>query len=359
MLLFGCLSVRVPPSLSRREAMSSPLAAAAAASLAAAGSPWPAAAAVADGVTYDDLPPKAQQAYQQYWPALQLAADSYVFELYDLLPEPGRWDSIGAITESTDIGSAASVSKLEREYLTPMRILALAFPPDAGGEEMQAALNKFQGSMFQLSRLARAGQSLSPLARAPGLPPRRTRAVRVGRRRGTSPRRAPRRLRRSRRRGTTGGPPSTPFLRRMPAPACQLPAARRPSLPPPLPPLPAAAVAFRAPPRRSPRPRRPPPHHSAPLPLCGTPAAQALNSGTAGAASASGKVAPRLVGIPPKGAGYPRSKKLYTQLRKDAALCRNRGGEALAGLWGNLMVYGTVPGVNPCGSVNMANYFAQ
>ena len=53
MLLFGCLSVRVPPSLSRREAMSSPLAAAAAASLAAAGSPWPAAAAVADGVTYD------------------------------------------------------------------------------------------------------------------------------------------------------------------------------------------------------------------------------------------------------------------------------------------------------------------
>ena len=275
MLLFGCLSVRVPPSLSRREAMSSPLAAAAAASLAAAGSPWPAAAVVADGVTYDDLPPKAQQAYQQYWPALQLAADSYVFELYDLLPEPGRWDSIGAITESTDIGSAASVSKLEREYLTPMRILALAFPPDAGGEEMQAALNKFQGSMFQLSRLARAGQSLSPLACAPGLRPRRTRAVRVGRRRGTSPRRAPRRLRRSRRRGTTGVPPSTPFLRRMPAPACQLSAARRPSLPPPLPPIPAAAVAFRARPRRSPRPRRPPPHHSAPLPAslrhaCGT-----------------------------------------------------------------------------------------
>lgn len=241
MLLFGCLSVRVPPSLSRREAMSSPLAAAAAASLAAAGSPWPAAAVVADGVTYDDLPPKAQQAYQQYWPALQLAADSYVFELYDLLPEPGRWDSIGAITESTDIGSAASVSKLEREYLTPMRILALAFPPDAGGEEMQAALNKFQGSMFQLSRLARAGQSLSPLARAPGLPPRRTRAVRVGRRRGTSPRRAPRRLRRSRRRGTTGGPPSTLFLRRMPAPHANSPPpaarpCRRPcprSLPPP------------------------------------------------------------------------------------------------------------------------------
>mmetsp|Transcript_14119 Transcript_14119/g.42301 ORF Transcript_14119/g.42301 Transcript_14119/m.42301 type:complete len:298 (+) Transcript_14119:289-1182(+) len=247
----------------------------AAASLAAAGSPWPAAAAVADGVTYDDLPPKAQQAYQQYWPALQLAADSYVFELYDLLPEPGRWDSIGAITESTDIGSAASVSKLEREYLTPMRILALAFPPDAGGEEMQAALNKFQGSMFQLSRLARAGQ--------------------------------------------TTGNVAAPSAKEVAAVEKTWDDGRT------------AINSF----------------------------FEALNSGTAGAASASGKVAPRLVGIPPKGAGYPRSKKLYTQLRKDAALCRNRGGEALAGLWGNLMVYGTVPGVNPCGSVNMANYFAQ
>ena len=35
------------------------------------------------------------------------------------------------------------------------------------------------------------------------------------------------------------------------------------------------------------------------------------------------------------GIGYPRSKGLYTQLKKDAALCRNRGGEALAGSWGN------------------------
>ena len=54
---------------------------------------------------------------------------------------------------------------------------------------------------------------------------------------------------------------------------------------------------------------------------------------------------------------YARSKERYTQLLKDTALCRNRGGEQLAGLWGNLMVYGTVPGVNPCGDINLANYF--
>ena len=37
---------------------------------------------------------------------------------------------------------------------------------------------------------------------------------------------------------------------------------------------------------------------------------------------------------------------------------RNRGGEQLAGLWGNLMVYGTVPGVNPCGNA-AEKYYAQ
>ena len=66
----------------------------------------------------------------------------------------------------------------------------------------------------------------------------------------------------------------------------------------------------------------------------------------------------RLVDIPKLGGPYPRSEKLYTQLLKDAALCRNRGGEALAGIWGNLMVYGTVPGVNPCGNA-AEMYFSQ
>ena len=65
----------------------------------------------------------------------------------------------------------------------------------------------------------------------------------------------------------------------------------------------------------------------------------------------------RMQTIPADYLSYARSKERYTQLVKDTALCRNRGGEQLAGLWGNLMVYGTVPGVNPCGDINLANYF--
>ena len=224
------------------------------------------AQAIEEGLTLEDLPRKTQEAYNQYWPAMQLAGDFYVFELRELVGYPGRWDQIGALTESTNIGSAASVSRLDREFLTPMRILSLAFPPDAGGEEMQDALNLFQTAMFKMSRQARIGQTTGNLA-----------------------------------------DPDKKDIKAM-------------------------EDTWNA-------------------------GASALNKFYIAMNTATSTN--RLVTIPVNGVNYPRSKKLYTQLQKDSALCRNRGGEALAGIWGNLMVYGTVPGVNPCGNVNLQTYFMQ
>ena len=218
----------------------------------------------------DELPPKAKQAYLQYLPQLQLDGDYFAFELTPLLSQPGRWDKIFALTESTNIGSAQSVSRLDREFITPMRILALAFPPDLGGEEMQGAIDNFQKSMFRLSSLARKNAMTGNVAA-----------------------------------------PNAAEIKEV-------------------------ETAFDG-------------------------GRKALN--TFFEAVNMGAGATRLTPIPPipqmiKGEGYPRSKTLYTQLLKDAALCRNRGGEQLAGLWGNLMVYGTIPGVNPCGDA-AAKYYMQ
>lgn len=47
--------------------------------------------------------------------------------------------------------------------------------------------------------------------------------------------------------------------------------------------------------------------------------------------------------------GYVRSRARYTQFKKGLAICQNRGGTALAGVWGQLMVYGTA--VDPCGDM--------
>ena len=198
---------------------------------------------------------------------VQLDGDFYTFELGQWINEPGRWDRIFELTSSTDIGSAASVSRLDREFVTPMKILSLAFPPDLGGEEMQDALNKFQQSTFQLSRLARRGAAT----------------------------------------GNTAGP-SKAEIKEVEA---QWDKGR------------VALNSF----------------------------FDAINVATD---------SKRLPPVPPIGQldKYPRSKTLYTQLLKDAALCRNRGGEALAGIWGQLMVYGTVPGVNPCGNA-AEKYYSQ
>jgi len=213
----------------------------------------------------EEIPPKAKQAYLQYLPQLQLAADYFFFELQPMLDQPGRYDRISELTEAGTAGTAATVSRLEREFVTPMKILTLAFPPDLGGEEMQTSLDAFQRSMFVLARQARKGAST----------------------------------------GNTAG--ATPAEIKEIFATYEL---GRVSL-----------NKFFA----------------------------AVNEGTG---------TQRLVEIPTKAneKAYPRSKALYTALLKEAAICRNRGGEALAGLWGGLMVYGTVPGVNPCGNSALAYY---
>lgn len=224
------------------------------------GLPLPAFASFEGGGSLDDLPPQTKKAYEQYWPAMQLAADYFVFELRDQIKNPQSWDAIGATMVSKSIGSAQSPSKLETNIVNPMRILTLAFPPDAGSDEMQKELENFQFAMFGLSKIAR----VSP--------------------------------------GSTA--------------------------------MPSQAVIDSALARWD-------------------QGAASLNTFFTAVNRATGEK--RLTLIPKDGKGYPRSAKLYTQLKKDSALCRNRGGEALAGVWGQLMVYGTV--TNPCGSVNIQTYF--
>ena len=217
----------------------------------------------------EDLPPKSKQAYLQYLPQFQLDGDYLTFEMMPLLSEPTRWDLLYKVTEVQTAGAGAtSVSRLEREFITPMRQVALAFPPDLYGDEMQASINDFQVAMFKFSTLARKNAQIGNVAA-----------------------------------------PSAKEIKALEAAFEE------------------GRLAFNK-------------------------FIVAVNAGV----GASLLVPVPTVSQALKGEGYPRSKRLYTQLLKDAALCRNRGGEQLAGLWGNLMVYGTAPGVNPCGNSAQAYY---
>ena len=213
----------------------------------------------------DEIPVGAKKAFLQYLPQLQLDADFYFFELATFLDNPGRYDRISALTEAGTAGAATTTSRMEREFVTPIKILSLAFPPDLGGEDMQTNLDVFQKAIFTLSAQARKGSSTGNVA---GASPKEIAEIK-----------------------------NTYDIGRV-----------------------ALNKVFLA-----------------------------LNEATGTS---------RLVEIPTQAnaKAYPRSKQLYTDLLKEAALCRNRGGEALAGLWGGLMVYGTVPGVNPCGNSALAYY---
>jgi hypothetical protein len=202
------------------------------------------------------------EAYNKQWPTLQLAADYYAFDLKPLVDNPGAWNVISELGASTSIGSAASVSRLEREFFTPMRILVSSVPPDME-DDLQSAFNKFQVAMGKLTRLARAGQTTGDLAM-----PEDSEIVEV------------------KKSWEEGRESLNKFF-----------------------------VALNV--------------------ITGT---------------------DRMTTIPEGGEGYPRSKKRFKQLQKDLAMCRNRGGELLAGIYGQLMVYGTT-GTNPCGNLNLNNYF--
>lgn len=214
---------------------------------------------VQESAALNELPPRTVIAYQRTWPAMQLGADFYAFELLDRVKSPQKWDLVGAY-----VGGGLESSRLEREFLSPMTILSLAFPEDLGGDEMQGALQSFRASQFALVRAA--GSSPGPTAG----PTTAEKAVALGH-------------------WESGRVALNDFL-------------------------------------------------------------VALNVATD---------TTRLTPIPAGAVGYPRDKQRYLELRQGQALCRNRGGEQLAGLWSGLMVYGTVPGVDPCGSVNLANYFDQ
>jgi len=105
-----------------------------------------------------DLPPDAIRSYLQYRFPLQLSADYYLFELREKLGDFDKWGEVNTMFVNNGGGrGTASVSRLEREFINPMRILVLSMPPDES-ENLRDAMNGFEKAMFKLSKLTRGVQ---------------------------------------------------------------------------------------------------------------------------------------------------------------------------------------------------------
>jgi hypothetical protein len=104
----------------------------------------------ADG-NLPELPPEAVRSYLQYRIPLQLSADYYVFELQDKIKNPDEWGAIAELFQANNNRGQGQPSRIEREYVNPMRILGLSMPPEIA-ERMQDTQYKFERAMAGVSK---------------------------------------------------------------------------------------------------------------------------------------------------------------------------------------------------------------
>jgi hypothetical protein len=99
-----------------------------------------------------DLPPDAARSYLQYRIPLQTAADFYIFELQGLLSDVDQWGEVGQLFRTSNNRGQGQPSRIERDYINPMRILLLSMPPDFA-DDMRAAQFKFEAAMAKISKV--------------------------------------------------------------------------------------------------------------------------------------------------------------------------------------------------------------
>lgn len=115
-----------------------------------------------------DLPPDAIRSYLQYRFPLQLSADYYLFELKEQLTDFEKWGDVNSVFVSNGGRGASGVSRLEREFINPMRILVLSMPPDES-EELRDAMNAFERSMFKLAMVTKGVRRDLPVELPPSM----------------------------------------------------------------------------------------------------------------------------------------------------------------------------------------------
>ena len=99
-----------------------------------------------------DLPSEASRSYLQYRIPLQIAADAYIFDLQDQVVDIEQWGVISQLFRVNNNRGQGQPSKIERDYVNPMRILLLSMPPDVA-DEMRDAQFRFEKAMNSISKL--------------------------------------------------------------------------------------------------------------------------------------------------------------------------------------------------------------
>mmetsp|Transcript_7204 Transcript_7204/g.8349 ORF Transcript_7204/g.8349 Transcript_7204/m.8349 type:complete len:313 (-) Transcript_7204:68-1006(-) len=107
-------------------------------------------ATTADG-NLPDLPSEAVRSYLQYRIQLQIAADFYIFSVQDQIKDIDQWGDVGQLFQVNNNKGQGQPSKIERDFVNPMRILLLSFPPEFS-DDMRDAQFRFERAAGKISK---------------------------------------------------------------------------------------------------------------------------------------------------------------------------------------------------------------
>lgn len=110
-----------------------------------------AVAATATSLLLDDLPPEAKKSYLQYRIPLQVSADYYVWELQSKVADVDEWGEVNSIFQVNNNKGQGIPSRVERDFVNPMRILGLSMPPDIA-DELRDAQFAFEKAAFNIGK---------------------------------------------------------------------------------------------------------------------------------------------------------------------------------------------------------------
>lgn len=101
-----------------------------------------------------DLPPEAVRSYLQYRFPLQLAADYYIFDLQTQVSNVDEYGNISDLLNSQGggRGGQGGSSRLERDFVNPMRIIGLSMPPDVA-DNLRSNQFQFELAMSKLRKV--------------------------------------------------------------------------------------------------------------------------------------------------------------------------------------------------------------
>jgi len=99
-----------------------------------------------------DLPNDAVKSYLQYRYSLQLAADYYIFDLQNMVADTDEYGLVSELVRSSNArGGQGQPSRIERDYVNPMRIMGLSLPPEYA-DDVRDTQFAFERAMSKLNK---------------------------------------------------------------------------------------------------------------------------------------------------------------------------------------------------------------